>query len=104
MDHGRSKVVSTQYGGKSRLSCERDSPPVKSFHKLVFDFFLVYDASVEPFVQLHDLVVFHVTLTGRQKAASALVFAEADKALCDGADEELWVLEVALRVHKAVSS
>ncbi|KAF9533494.1 P-loop containing nucleoside triphosphate hydrolase protein [Crepidotus variabilis] len=54
--------------------------------------------------QLHDVVILHHTLNGRQKSASALVFAEADKALCDGADEELWVLEVALRVHKAVSS
>jgi replication factor C subunit 2/4 len=32
-----------------------------------------------------------------------MVIAEADKALCDGADEELWILEVALRVHKSVS-
>ncbi|KAF8968364.1 P-loop containing nucleoside triphosphate hydrolase protein [Flammula alnicola] len=54
--------------------------------------------------QLHDLVIFHPTLNGRKKSACALVFAEADKALCDGADEELWVLEVGLRVHKAVSS
>jgi replication factor C subunit 2/4 len=30
--------------------------------------------------------------------------AEADKALCDGADEELWTLEVALRIAKAVAS
>ncbi|KAF8162913.1 P-loop containing nucleoside triphosphate hydrolase protein [Crassisporium funariophilum] len=54
--------------------------------------------------QLHDLVIFHPTLDGRKKSASAMVFAEADKALCDGADEELWVLEVGLRVHKAVMS
>ncbi|KAG6919971.1 hypothetical protein DXG01_013320 [Tephrocybe rancida] len=53
--------------------------------------------------QLHDLVILHPTLNGRQKSTCALVFAEADKALCDGADEELWVLEVGLRVHKAVS-
>jgi len=53
--------------------------------------------------QLHDLVIEHPTLTARQKARCALAFAEADKALCDGADEELWILEVALRVHKAVS-
>lgn len=38
------------------------------------------------------------------KAKSAMAIAEADKALCDGADEELWILEVALRVHKAVVS
>ncbi|OCH95612.1 P-loop containing nucleoside triphosphate hydrolase protein [Obba rivulosa] len=53
--------------------------------------------------QLHDLVIEHPTLTARQKARCALIFAEADKALCDGADEELWILEVALRVHKALS-
>ncbi|PPQ68500.1 hypothetical protein CVT26_003439 [Gymnopilus dilepis] len=53
--------------------------------------------------QLHDLVVFHPTLDSRKKSNSALIFAEADKALCDGADEELWVLEVALRVNKAIS-
>jgi len=49
-------------------------------------------------------VVFHPTLNGRKKSVCALVFAEADKALCDGADEELWVLEVGLRVSKAVLS
>ncbi|KAI0807210.1 replication factor C [Fomes fomentarius] len=54
--------------------------------------------------QLHDYVIGHPTLTARQKARCALVFAEADKALCDGADEELWILEVGLRVHKAVTS
>ncbi|KAH8107190.1 P-loop containing nucleoside triphosphate hydrolase protein [Cristinia sonorae] len=53
--------------------------------------------------QLHDLVVEHPTLAAQKKANCALVFAEADKALCDGADEELWILEVGLQVHKAVS-
>ncbi|KAG6888481.1 hypothetical protein C0995_007907 [Termitomyces sp. Mi166 len=52
--------------------------------------------------QLHDLVVLHPTLNGRQKSKCALVFAEVDKSLCDGADEELWTLEVGLRVNKAV--
>ncbi|TFK42941.1 P-loop containing nucleoside triphosphate hydrolase protein [Crucibulum laeve] len=53
--------------------------------------------------QLHDLIILHPTLNGRQKSLCSLVFAEADKALCDGADEELWVLEIGLRVQKAVS-
>ncbi|KAJ7752022.1 P-loop containing nucleoside triphosphate hydrolase protein [Mycena metata] len=52
---------------------------------------------------LHDLIVLHPTLNAREKSKCALVLAEADKALCDGADEELWMLEVALRVHKAVA-
>ncbi|KAK0450712.1 P-loop containing nucleoside triphosphate hydrolase protein [Armillaria borealis] len=47
--------------------------------------------------QLHDLVVPHPTLNAKQKSQCGLVFAEADKALCDGADEELWILEVGLR-------
>lgn len=55
-------------------------------------------------LQFHDLIVEHPTLPAIQKAKSALTIAEADKALCDGADEELWILEVALQVHKAVSS
>jgi replication factor C subunit 2/4 len=55
-------------------------------------------------LKLHDLVVLHPVLTTRQKALCALVFAEADKALCDGADEELWVLEVALKISKAAAS
>ncbi|KAF9036568.1 P-loop containing nucleoside triphosphate hydrolase protein [Panaeolus papilionaceus] len=54
--------------------------------------------------QLHDLVVLHPMLDSRKKSACALVFAEADKALCDGADEELWILEVGLRCHKAITS
>jgi len=53
--------------------------------------------------QLHDLTIRHPVLTARQKSACALAFAEADHALCDGADEELWILQVALRVNKAVS-
>jgi len=65
-------------------------------------FFLTWNCIDHRF-KLHDVVVFHPTLSGRQKSASALIFAEADKALCDGADEELWVLDVALRVHKVIS-
>ncbi|KAI6099899.1 P-loop containing nucleoside triphosphate hydrolase protein [Pisolithus croceorrhizus] len=52
--------------------------------------------------QLHDLIILHQTLPARQKATCALVIAEADKALCDGADEELWLLEVAMQVYKAM--
>lgn len=56
------------------------------------------------FPKLHDIIILHQDLTARQKSKCALVMAEADKALCDGSDEELWVLEVALKVNKAVSS
>ncbi|KAI0374686.1 replication factor C [Pilatotrama ljubarskyi] len=54
--------------------------------------------------QMHDHIIAHPTLSARQKARCALVFAEADKALCDGADEELWILEIGLRIHRAMSS
>ncbi|TFK27332.1 replication factor C [Coprinopsis marcescibilis] len=54
--------------------------------------------------QLHELVMLHPELDGRKKSKAALAFAEADKALCDGADEELWILEVALRINRAVLS
>ncbi|KAI0361891.1 replication factor C [Trametes cingulata] len=54
--------------------------------------------------QMHDHIISHPTLSPRQKSRCALVFAEADKALCDGADEELWILEVGLRIHRAMSS
>ncbi|OBZ75276.1 Replication factor C subunit 2 [Grifola frondosa] len=53
--------------------------------------------------QLHDVIIEHPILNARQKSRCALAFAEVDKALCDGADEELWILEAGLRVHKAVS-
>nr|GAT43976.1 predicted protein [Mycena chlorophos] len=62
-----------------------------------------YSAS-QLLTQLHDLVVLHPTLNGRIKSNCAMVLAEADKALCDGADEELWIMEVALKMSKAVSS
>ena len=39
-------------------------------------------------VQLHDLIILHPTLSAKQKAQCAMALAEADKALCDGADEE----------------
>jgi replication factor C subunit 2/4 len=53
--------------------------------------------------QLHDLVILHPNLDSRQKSRCALIFAEVDKALCDGADEELWILEVGTRVWKALA-
>jgi replication factor C subunit 2/4 len=55
------------------------------------------------FQQLHDLVILHHRLDARRKARTALILAEADKALCDGADEELWILEVAVRTWKALA-
>ncbi|KAH7889643.1 P-loop containing nucleoside triphosphate hydrolase protein [Phlebopus sp. FC_14] len=60
-----------------------------------------YSAS-QLLLQLHEIIIIHPTLPSRQKAKCALAIAEADKALCDGADEELWILEVALQIHKSL--
>lgn len=65
---------------------------------------LIEDGSRFLSPQLHDFIILHPTITSLQKSKCALAFAEADKALCDGADEELWMLEVALRVWKALAS
>ncbi|KAI0080561.1 P-loop containing nucleoside triphosphate hydrolase protein [Panus rudis PR-1116 ss-1] len=54
--------------------------------------------------QLHDLIIEHPSLSAHKKAQCALIFAEADKAFCDGADEELWILEVGLRAFKVLSN
>ncbi|KZO95743.1 P-loop containing nucleoside triphosphate hydrolase protein [Calocera viscosa TUFC12733] len=52
--------------------------------------------------QLHDIVILHPLLSGRQKSRCALIFAEVDKNLSDGADEELQLLDMGLRVWKAL--
>ncbi|KAG8759040.1 hypothetical protein FRC14_006872 [Serendipita sp. 396] len=52
--------------------------------------------------QLHDLLILHPRLDARRKSRCALILSEADKALCDGADEELWILEVGIRVWKSL--
>ncbi|KAL5490434.1 RFC2 [Sanghuangporus weigelae] len=61
-----------------------------------------YSAS-QLLTQLHDLIIHHPTLSAKQKARCAMVFADADKALCDGADEELQILEVSLQIYKALT-
>lgn len=55
-------------------------------------------------MQLHDAVIENNNLDSKIKSHCALVFAEADKALCDGADEELWILDVALRCSKYINA
>ena len=55
-------------------------------------------------MQLHDAIIENNNVDSKVKSHCALVFAEADKALCDGADEELWILEVGLRLNKIFSA
>ncbi|KZT52474.1 P-loop containing nucleoside triphosphate hydrolase protein [Calocera cornea HHB12733] len=52
--------------------------------------------------QLHDIIILHPLITGQQKSRCALIFAEVDKNLSDGADEELQLLDMGLRVWKAL--
>jgi len=83
-----------------------DAPPPKGFDPVqtkVKELMREGYSATQILMQLHDLVILHPSLDGKQKSQCALVFAEADKALCDGADEELWILEVALRVYKLLS-
>lgn len=53
-------------------------------------------------LQLHVVIVLHPYLTARQQAASGLILGEVDKALIDGGDEELRLLEVALKIHQTM--
>ncbi|KAF8309803.1 P-loop containing nucleoside triphosphate hydrolase protein [Clavulina sp. PMI_390] len=52
--------------------------------------------------QVHDAIVLHPILTSLQKSKCAQIMAEADKALVDGGDEELQLLEVAMRIFKTL--
>lgn len=54
-------------------------------------------------MQLHDTIMENTLIDTKKKSQCALVFAEADKALCDGADEELWILEVALQCSRFIA-
>ncbi len=55
-------------------------------------------------VQLHDYVIGHPTLLAMIKAKAALLMAEMDKCLTDGADEELQLLNLCLKLQEVVQS
>ncbi|KAL9934740.1 hypothetical protein V8E36_006515 [Tilletia maclaganii] len=52
--------------------------------------------------QLHDYIMGHPALSGTRKAAVAITLGLADKALVDGGDEELQLLNTALQLAKDV--
>jgi replication factor C subunit 2/4 len=54
-------------------------------------------------VQLHDYVMHHETLTAARKAKCAIELGQADKDLTDGADEELQLLNLCLKMKRAIS-
>lgn len=52
--------------------------------------------------QLHDTIIAREDLDSKQKAIIALEFGSADKHLTDGADEELQILNLILRISAAM--
>ncbi|SPO19862.1 probable RFC2 - DNA replication factor C, 41 KD subunit [Ustilago trichophora] len=54
--------------------------------------------------QLHDYVIDHPTLMAKIKAKAALLMAEMDKCLTDGADEELQLLNLCLKLQDVVQT
>ncbi|WFD31344.1 Subunit of heteropentameric Replication factor C (RF-C) [Malassezia sp. CBS 17886] len=55
-------------------------------------------------LQLHDAVVLHPLLTARQKTKCALQLGDTDKALMDGGNEELQLLNLCLRLQQAIAA
>lgn len=62
-----------------------------------------YSAS-QLLIQLHDYLIEHPTLEAKKKATCALALGETDKALVDGADEELQLLNLALKLQKSLAA
>jgi replication factor C subunit 2/4 len=54
-------------------------------------------------IQLHDTLIPMATIPAMPKAYAALAIAECDKALCEGGDEELQLLECCLRIKEAMT-
>lgn len=52
--------------------------------------------------QLHDALLPLATIPTIPKANAAIAIAECDKALCEGGDEELQLLECCLRIKEAL--
>lgn len=53
--------------------------------------------------QIHDYIIEHPMLEAPRKAKCALALGEVDKALIDGGDEELQLLNLCLKMMKALS-
>lgn len=54
-------------------------------------------------IQLHDYIMDHEALTAARKAKCALEFGQADKDLTDGADEELQLLNLCLKMRRSLA-
>ncbi|EJD52908.1 P-loop containing nucleoside triphosphate hydrolase protein [Auricularia subglabra TFB-10046 SS5] len=111
-DFARTLGVDTRYGPTAKadedsMSVDASAVPDKGFmpvRKKVAALMREGYSGAQLLTQLHDVIIENDNINSKQKSKCALVFAEADKALCDGADEELWILEVALRCSKILAS
>lgn len=55
-----------------------------------------------PLSQLHDYIMEHESLSAARKAKAAIEMGRADKDLTDGADEELQLLNLCLKVKQVL--
>lgn len=53
--------------------------------------------------QVHDAIIPLPTIPVLPKSLAAMAIAECDKALCEGGDEELQLLECCLRIREAMT-
>lgn len=61
-------------------------------------------ASAQVLLQLHDYLLEHSGISDLAKAKCALSIAETDKALTDGADDELQLLNMTLKIQSALNN
>ena len=53
-------------------------------------------------LQLHDLIILDPLIDPRTKASTAIDLGQADKALTDGADEELQLLNCCAKIATSI--
>lgn len=51
---------------------------------------------------MHDLIILHPHIPARPKSKAAQAMAECDKALCEGGEEELQLLDCCLKIKAAM--
>ncbi|GAA5862225.1 hypothetical protein JCM3774_004830 [Rhodotorula dairenensis] len=84
--------------GKNGAGASRFERVRKAVEKVIREGY----SSVQVLSQLHDLVILDPLVSARAKASVAVDLGLADKALTDGADEELQLLNCCARIERAV--
>lgn len=83
-----------------------NKPPKASFeavHSAVRHLAMQGFSASQLLTQIHDYIIEHPTLEAQKKAKCALAMGEADKALVDGGDEELQLLNLCLKMMRALN-